>query len=91
MRVSDAAGRIADRRGKVADEKNHRMAMALEIAQLLERQRMAQMQVGRRRVHSQLDSQRAAFAQFRGQLGRRDHFDGIMREFGGMFRGFGSQ
>ena len=34
------------------------MASALEIAQLLERNRMAQVQVGRRRVHPELDSQR---------------------------------
>ena len=50
---------------------------ALEIAQLLERDGMAQMQVGRGRIHPELDAQRAPLAQLGRQLLARDDFEGV--------------
>ncbi len=69
------SGRIANHRGEVADQKNHGMAGVLEIAQLLEGQAMAEMQIRRGRIHAELDPERPAERNFRGHLGRRDHLD----------------
>ena len=63
------------------------MARALEIAQLLERDRMAQVQVGRRRIHPELDSQRPAVGELRRQLGMGDYFDGVAAELVGLLSG----
>ena len=46
------------------------MAVALEIPQLPERDRMPQMQVRRSGIHAQLDPQRPALGELGGQLGR---------------------
>src|SRR5208282_6376184 len=71
-----APGRIADHRGKIADQENHRVPVALEIAQLLERDSMAEVQVGRGRIHAELDAQGAAQLELLRQLRVRDYFDG---------------
>ena len=70
-----AARGIADHRGKVADEKNHGVAGVLKIAQFFEHDTVAEMEVGRRRIHSELDSQRAAELEFGPELGRRNDLD----------------
>jgi hypothetical protein len=49
-----APGRVADHCREIADQKNNGVALALEIAQLVECDRMAEMEVGRGRVHAEL-------------------------------------
>ena len=53
-------GRIADERGTVADNERDRMAQVLELAHLAQGHCMAQMEVGARGVHAQLDVERHA-------------------------------
>ena len=50
------------------------MALALEIAEFLESDGMAEMQVGRGGIHPELDPQGAAVAELRGQLIARNDF-----------------
>ncbi len=52
------------------------MAARLKIAQLLERDAVAEMKVGRGRIHPELDPQRAAERELGGQLGRRNSLGG---------------
>ena len=69
-----ASGRIADHRGKIADQENHGVARALKVAQLLERQAVTEMQIGRGRIHPELDAQRPSERDLRRELGRRNNF-----------------
>ncbi len=52
-----AAGRVPDHRREVADEEDHLMPQVLHLAHLVEHNRVPEMDVGRRRVESQLDAQ----------------------------------
>ena len=70
-----APGRVADHRGEIADQENHRVAVALKIAQLLERDGVPEMQVGRGRIHPELDAQGPAQLELLRQLRLRDYFD----------------
>ena len=56
------------------------MAGALKIAQFLERDGMAKMQIGRGRIHAELDPQRTPVGQLRRQFGIRDYFDRVAAE-----------
>ena len=59
-----AAGRIADGGREVAHEEDHRVAEVLKLAQLVEHDRVADVDVGSRRVEAELAAQR-----FTGHLG----------------------
>ncbi|ABA51107.1 hypothetical protein BURPS1710b_3413 [Burkholderia pseudomallei 1710b] len=66
-----AARRIADQRREIADQENHRMAEILQLAHLVQHDRVAEVDVGRRRIEAQLDAQR---------LVRRRAFRELLRE-----------
>ena len=53
-------GGIADHRREIADEKNRRVAQVLKMFELSQNDGVAQVQVGRGRVHAQLHAQRLA-------------------------------
>ncbi|MPN03965.1 hypothetical protein SDC9_151200 [bioreactor metagenome] len=55
-----AARRVADQRGEVADQEDHRMAQVLQLAHLVENNRMPNVDIRCRRVQPQLDTQRHA-------------------------------
>src|SRR4030095_2563504 len=55
-----ASRRIADHAGEVADDDDHLMAEILEVAQLAQDDRVAQMKIGRGGVEPQLDLERSA-------------------------------
>ena len=55
-----AARRVADARRVVADDQHHPVAGVLELAQLAQHDRVAEVDVRRRRVDAQLDPQRPA-------------------------------
>src|SRR5207248_5726844 len=55
-----AARRIADHSGEIADQKDDAMTELLQLAKLVELDRMAEMQIGTRRVEAFLDRQRNA-------------------------------
>ena len=57
-----AARRVADERREVADDEHDRVAEVLELPQLAQRHRVAEVQVGRGRVDAELDAQRCALA-----------------------------
>ena len=57
-----AAARVADPRGEVADDEDHLVAEVLELAQLLQDDGVAEVDVGRRRVEAELHAQLAALA-----------------------------
>ena len=59
-----AAGRVADKGGSVTDDKGNLMAQILELTQLAQRDGMAQMDIGSRRVYAQLDVQRLTALKF---------------------------
>src|SRR5271170_3608631 len=75
-----SAGRIANHRGEVADQENYGVARVLKIAQLLEREGVTQMQVGRGRIHPELDPERTAERNFCGKLRLRNQFGGPTSE-----------
>jgi hypothetical protein len=52
-----APRRIADHRGEIADQEDHGVPEVLQLAHLVQHHRMAQVQVGRRRIQPQLDPQ----------------------------------
>ena len=82
-----ASGGIADHRGEVADQENHGVARALKVAQLLQRQAVTEMQIGRGRIHPELDPERPAEREFRRELRRRNNFGGAAGERGRLFIG----
>ena len=53
-----ASGRIADRGSEVAHEEDHRVAEILKLAELVEHHRVADMNVGRRRIETELAAER---------------------------------
>ena len=55
-----APGRVADERRAVADDERHLMPQILELAQLAQGHRVAQMDIGGRRVDAELHVQRHA-------------------------------
>ena len=55
-------GRVADPRGEVADDQDDRVPGVLELAQLLQHDHVAEVDVGRRRVDAELHPQRPALA-----------------------------
>ena len=57
-----AAARIADHRGKIADNQNGFVAQILKIPQLAQHHTVTEMDVRRRRIDSQLDAKRPAAA-----------------------------
>ena len=54
-----ATARIADHRGEIADDENRLMPEILELAQFPQDDRVAEMDVGARRIDAELDPQRA--------------------------------
>jgi len=62
------AGRVTDHPGEVADQEDHPVPQVLELPHLVKKHRVADMQVGRGRVETGLDPQRAALAQAGGQF-----------------------
>ena len=75
-----SSGGIADHRGEIADEENYGVSRVLKVAQFLERQAVAEMQVGRGRIHPELDPERPAERNFGRELRRRNNFDGAAGE-----------
>ena len=59
---------VADEAGEVADQERHLVAEVLEGAQLTHRQRVAEVQIDRRRVVAAVDAQRAALGEPLAQL-----------------------
>ncbi|MNF75963.1 hypothetical protein D3C84_580570 [compost metagenome] len=57
------AGRITHHGGEVADQQDDLVAQVLEGLQLVEDHGVTEVNVGSRRVHAQLDAQRASFLQ----------------------------
>ena len=55
-----AARRVADHRGEVADQEDHRVPQVLQLAHLVQHHGVADVDVGRGRVQAQLDAQRHA-------------------------------
>src|SRR5208282_5789537 len=76
------SGRIADHRGEVADQEDHGVAVALKVAQLLEHNRVPQMQIRRGRIHAELDSERTAEFQLRFEFRLRNDLNRAARERG---------
>ncbi|OPZ90551.1 MAG: hypothetical protein BWY73_01295 [candidate division TA06 bacterium ADurb.Bin417] len=73
------AGRIADAAGEVAHQEEDPVAQFLEVAQLPDRHRVAQVDVGRGRIDAVLDPERPAglqgALQFQAQFRLRDDLD----------------
>ena len=70
-----APRRVADAGRPVADDEHRQVAGVLELAQLAEHDRVAQVDVGRGRVDPELDAQRAAERQLALELAGREHVD----------------
>jgi hypothetical protein len=62
------AGRIADERREVADDEHRGVARVLELPELAEHDRVAQVDVGRARVDAQLHAERSALLELLQQL-----------------------
>ena len=62
------AGGIANHRGEIANQKQHRVPGILELAQLVQDNRVAEMQIRRGRVHAQLHPQPLARLQLGDKL-----------------------
>ena len=61
LRPSDrAAARVADHRGKIADDEDRFVSEVLKLAQLSQDDGVAEMQIGARRIDAELDPQRPA-------------------------------
>ena len=61
------------------------MARILKVAQLLERQAVTEMQIGRGRIHPELDPERPAQRDFGRELGRRNDLAAAPGERGSLF------
>jgi len=74
------AGRIANARGEVANQKLRVMTEILQLTQLVDDHGVTEMQIRRGRIHAELDFQRlatlAALFQFLDQFGFRNDFFG---------------
>ena len=58
-----APGRVADHGGEVADEEDDRVTQLLEGAQLVQRHRVTQVEIGRRGIAAVLDAQGPSLSQ----------------------------
>ena len=76
-----AAGRIADHGGEIADQKDDGVPDLLKLAQLVQDNRMSQVQILGRRVGAPLHPQRFPAAEFLDQLLPRDDRDGAALDF----------
>ncbi len=75
-----ASRRVADQRGRVADEKNHRVPQLLKMPQLAHQHRVPQVQVRRSRVEPRLHAQRpSGFAALFKPLAQVAHADNLRR------------
>ena len=72
-----APGRIAHARRVVADDQHDGVPEVLELAQLLQHDGVAEVQVGRRRVQAELDAQRPALGQALLERARGRHLDRV--------------
>jgi hypothetical protein len=84
-----APGGIPHARGVVPDDQDDRVAGVLELAELGQDDRMAEVDVGRRRVQAELDAERPALRQLRGQGSRGQAVDGVAGEMRGPGGGLG--
>ena len=75
--------RVPDARGGVPDDQHDPVAGVLELAQLAEHDRVAQMDVRGRRVDPELDAQRPAERQLALELALRKDVDGVGGEIHG--------
>ena len=75
-----APARVADARREVADDQHDDVAGVLEVAQLAQHDRVAEVDVGRGRVDPQLDAQRAPERELALELARRQHLGGAAHE-----------
>ena len=64
---------IADHAGEIADQERDLVAELLELAQLVDEHRVAQMQIGRGRIKARLDTQRHAAAELAFEVRERQH------------------
>src|SRR5262245_39262041 len=74
-----AAGGIANHCCEVTHQEDNRVTTVLKITQFLERDGVAKMEVGGRRIHPELDSEWPSLGQFRGQFGGGDYLGGVFR------------
>ena len=83
-----APARVAHAGGVVADDQHHRVAGVLELAQLLQHDGVAEVDVRGGRVEPELDAQRAAARQLLRERPAGQVVDGVAREvrrrFGGL-------
>jgi hypothetical protein len=56
------AGRVADHAGEIADQEDDAMPELLEVVHLADHHRVAQVEVGRRRIEADLDGERTSLA-----------------------------
>src|SRR4029077_7294545 len=89
-----AAGGIANPGGVVADDQDPGVALLLERAHALQRYRVSDVDVARRRVDSELDPKRPALGQLALELALGQHLHGVAGERGeggawGSLRGLG--
>jgi hypothetical protein len=75
-----APARIADPGGVVADDQHDSVAEVLKLAQLLQDDRVTNVDIGRGRVHAELDAQRPAERQLALEPPLRQAIDGVARE-----------
>src|SRR5208282_2241361 len=75
----------ADHRREVADQENYGVARILKVAQLLERQAVTEMQIGRGRIHPELDPERPAERNLGRKLGRRNDLAAAPGKRGSLF------
>ena len=71
-----AAGRVADQRGAVADNERDAVAEVLELTHLAQRNRMAEVKVGRGGVDAELDVKGRALLEFLLELVQRNDLHG---------------
>ena len=69
------ARRVTDLGGEVADDQDRGVTELLELAQLAQHDREAEVDVGRGRVDAELDPQRAAGAELAPEVGLGDEVD----------------
>ena len=67
-------GRVTDHAGEVANQEHHLMPQILEVTQLVNQHRVAQMQIRCRRVKARLHAQRLPLLQLFDQLGFNQQF-----------------
>ena len=73
--MADLPGRVTDLRGEVADDEHRDVAELLELAELAQHDREAEVDVGGGRVDAELGPQRAAGRELAAQIGLGDEID----------------